>query len=129
ETHALDNSQVDIDGLSRGNIHSIADAAVSQAARDMLVALFPAATTAADELLSLMLSEIGDSNLQNMGIEIGKAAAAAVLAKRANDPPLSFVAYRWFIPREHPFHCRCCSFPGRKGYARCTISRSHHCSR
>src|SRR5690606_33025758 len=93
ETYALDNSQVDIDGLSRGNIHSIADAAVSQAARDMLVALFPAATTAADELLSLMLSEIGDSNLQNMGIEIGKAAAAAVLAKRPNDPPLSFVAY------------------------------------
>jgi len=93
ETFALDNSQVNTDGLSREDIHSIADAAVSQAARDMLAQLFPAATAAADEFLGLMLSEIGDSNLKNIGIEIGKNAAAAVLAKRANDPVLGFSSY------------------------------------
>ncbi|MEP6260333.1 MAG: vanadium-dependent haloperoxidase [Gillisia sp.] len=93
KTYALDNTQVNTDGLSLGDIHSIADAAVSQAARDMLVQLFPAATAAANELLSLMLSEIGDSNLKNMGVEIGKDAVAAMLAKRANDVPLGFAAY------------------------------------
>ena len=93
ETYALDNTQVNTDGLSRGDIHSIADAAVSQAARDMLVQLFPAATAAADELLNLILSGIEDTNLTNMGVEIGKDAAAAVLAKRAGDFPLSFAAY------------------------------------
>lgn len=93
ETYALDNSQVNIDGLSRKDIHSIADAAVSQAGRDMLAKLFPAATTGADELLNLMLSEIEDSNLKTRGIDIGKEAVAAMLEKRQNDFPLAFVSY------------------------------------
>ena len=93
ETYALDNSEVDATGITPENIHSIADAAVSQAARDMLVQLYPPATAAADELLNNMLSEIPDSDLKARGIEIGKAAAVAVLAKRAGDPVLGFVSY------------------------------------
>lgn len=93
ETYALDNSQVNTDGYSQEELHAIADAAVSQAARNMLVQFFPAATAAADELLSTMLSEIDNSDLETKGTEIGKDAAAAVLAKRANDPALSFVSY------------------------------------
>ncbi len=93
ETYALDNSQVDTGGLSTEELHSMADAAVSQAARDMLVQLRPVATTAADELLASILSQIPDSDLKEQGIQIGKDAAAAVLAKRASDPALGFETY------------------------------------
>lgn len=93
ETYALDNSKVDAGDISKKNIHAIADAAVSQAARDLLIQLYPAATTAADDLLASILAGIENSDLKFRGIEIGKAAAAAVLAKRANDFPLRFVSY------------------------------------
>lgn len=93
ETYALDNSQVDAGDITKKNIHSIADAAVAQAARDVLVQIFPPVTAAADEMLSQTLSAIEDSELKTRGIDIGKAAAAAMLAKRANDFPLAFTAY------------------------------------
>lgn len=93
EAYALDNLDVDASDISKKNIHSIADAAVSQAARDMLVQLFPAATSAADALLGSTLSGIADSDLKTRGIGIGKAAAAAVLEKRKNDFPLRFTAH------------------------------------
>ncbi|SOC78705.1 hypothetical protein SAMN06296241_0218 [Salinimicrobium sediminis] len=93
ETYALDNSEVDAAGITSENIHVIADAAVSQAARDMLVQLYPPATAAADELLSTMLAGIPDSDLKTEGIKIGKAAAAAVLAKRSGDIALWWSSY------------------------------------
>ena len=92
ETYALDNLDVDPAGINHKNIESIADAAVSQAARDILVQLYPAATVAADELLSGLLAEIEDSDLKIRGIDIGRDAAAAVLYKRRNDFPLIFTA-------------------------------------
>ena len=93
ETYALNNSEVDASGITKKNIHSIADAAVSQAARDMMVQLFPASTAAADTQLNSVLSGIEDSDLKNRGINIGKDAAVAVLARRANDFPLRFETY------------------------------------
>lgn len=93
ETYALDNSEVDATGISKKNIHSIANAAVSQAARDMMVQLFPASMASANDLLSAVLSNIEDSDLKTRGIKIGEDAAAAVLAKRANDFPLRFETY------------------------------------
>lgn len=93
ETYALDNLDVDADDITKKNIHSIADAAVSQAARDMMVELFPLATSAADELLNEILSGIEDSALKSKGINIGKDAVAAILDKRKNDFPLTFVSY------------------------------------
>ena len=93
ETYALNNSEVDASGITKKNIHSIADAAVSQAARDMMVQLFPASTAAADARLNSVLSGIEDSDLKNRGINIGKDAAVAVLARRANDFPLRFETY------------------------------------
>lgn len=93
ETYALDNFGVDVSEITHKNIESIADAAVSQAAREALVQLSPAATSAADNLLKLTLEGIEDSDLKTRGIEIGKDAAAAVLAKRANDFPLRFESY------------------------------------
>lgn len=93
ETYALDNSEVDASGITKKNIHSIADAAVSQAARDMVVQLYPSSAAAADALLSTILAGIEDSELKTRGINIGKAAAEAMQDKRANDFPLRFVSY------------------------------------
>lgn len=93
ETYALDNFQVDLNDYSTVEIHTIADAAVSKAARDMLVQLYPPATPAADELLNMVLSDIEDPELISLGIEIGEAAASAVLSKRSGDPALGFVSY------------------------------------
>lgn len=93
ETYALDNLEVDATGISKKNIHSIADAAVSQAARDMMVQLFPASAAAADAQLNSILAGIEDSDLKIRGINIGKNAAAAMLEKRANDFPLRFETY------------------------------------
>lgn len=93
ETYALDNSNADISGISKKNIHSIADAAVSQAARDMIIQLFPASAAAANGKLNEILSGLEDSELKTRGINIGKAAAAAMLAERAGDFPLIFQTY------------------------------------
>ncbi|MCP9198827.1 vanadium-dependent haloperoxidase [Gramella sp. GC03-9] len=93
ETYALDNSNANFDGITKKNIHSIADAAVSQAARDMIATLYPVATTAANEQLSTLLSSIEDSELKSRGIQIGKDAAQAMLAKRAGDVVFSFTSY------------------------------------
>lgn len=93
ETYALDNSLVDASDITKKNIHSIADAAVSQAARNMIVRLFPPSTAAADAHLDEILGSIEDSELKARGISIGQDAAAAVLLKRANDFPLIFQTY------------------------------------
>tara|TARA_R100000935_G_scaffold42381_1_gene64221 strand:+ start:770 stop:1591 length:822 start_codon:yes stop_codon:yes gene_type:complete len=93
DTYALDNNDVIASGITKKNIHSIADAAVSKAARDMMVQLFPASTEAADNLLNSTLSGIENSELKTRGIEIGRDASAAILAKRANDFPLRFETY------------------------------------
>ena len=93
ETYALENEQVDASDISKKNIHIIADAAVSQAARDVLVQLFPPATQAADGLLNSTLSGLKDSELETQGIAIGSAAAAAMMDKRKNDFPLVFTVH------------------------------------
>ncbi|PTX41481.1 PAP2 superfamily protein [Christiangramia gaetbulicola] len=93
ETYAGDNTNVDVSGISKKNIHSIADAAVSKAARDMMAQVFPASTTAADALLTSILSGIEDSDLKSRGITIGQQATQAVLQKRSSDFPLGFAAY------------------------------------
>ncbi len=93
ETYALDNSGVNAEGISKKNIHSIADAAVSQAARDVLIAVFPAATVNANNLLNTILSGIQETSLKDQGINIGKNAATALFQKRQNDFPLAFYSY------------------------------------
>lgn len=93
ETYALDNLSVDASDVSKMNIHALADAAISQAARDVMVAMFALSTTSADALLNEILSSIQDEDSRAKGIEIGKAAASAILEKRQNDFPFLFTAY------------------------------------
>lgn len=93
ETYALKNSSVNARDISKKNIAQIADAAVSQAARDVMVALFPAASIQADNLLHEVLSSISDEESKAKGLEIGKQAAIAMLQKRKEDFPFLFTAY------------------------------------
>jgi hypothetical protein len=61
------------------------DAAISQAAHDTLVALFPSQKTSFDAWLSEGLHGIQNKNAKANGISLGQRAAAAILAMRAND--------------------------------------------
>lgn len=93
ETYALNNTMTDASYVSKKNITALADAAVSQAARDVMVAMFPASATSADALLTQIFLAIEDEASKEKGIEIGKAAASAILLKRQGDFPFGFSAY------------------------------------
>lgn len=93
ETYALDNQEAYYKDISKKNIHSIANAAVAQAAHNVLVALVPASASNAGNLLALSLSEIEESEFKNRGIQIGNDAAMAILAKRQNDVLPKFESY------------------------------------
>ncbi len=93
ETYALDNYGVSTVGITRENVQGLADAAVSQAAHDMLTALLPATVPSAGDLLLSCLAGIEDSDLKTRAIDAGALAAQAILLKRQADLPLRFQAY------------------------------------
>lgn len=62
-----------------------ADAAVAQAAHDVLAAQFPAQRARLDGLLVTSLALVPDGASENSGREFGKAVAQDILALRAND--------------------------------------------
>ena len=93
ETYALDNQEAFYKDISKKNIWSIANAAVAQAAHDALVALVPALAANADLLLTSSLAEIEESEFKARGIQAGKDAALAILAKRQNDVLPKFESY------------------------------------
>src|SRR6266566_2829747 len=61
------------------------DAAVSQAAHDTLVALFPSQAASFDSLLANDLAQIKSKNEKANGVDLGRRAAAAILALQLND--------------------------------------------
>ncbi len=93
ETYAMDNSWNDGKEVSKKTIYSVADAAIAQAAHDVLIALYPNSVSNADDLLASCLSDIEDSEYKEKGIQIGKDAAVAVLEKRQNDVLPGFETY------------------------------------
>jgi PAP2 superfamily len=60
-------------------------AAIGQAARDTLAALFPSQTAHFDQQLAADLAKIESGRAKEDGIALGRRAAAAILALRAND--------------------------------------------
>jgi hypothetical protein len=72
-------------GLARAESGTSLDAAVSQAAHDTLVVLFPAQADAFDDALENELGRIRDQRAKLRGIRLGRRAAGAILAKRAGD--------------------------------------------
>jgi hypothetical protein len=77
-------------GLPRTFATTSIDAAIASAAHDTLVALFPAQKREFDELLvrDLRLIRPRDLRVKLRGIALGKAAAARILVRRANDGSL-----------------------------------------
>ncbi len=71
-------------GRIRGSLGASADAAAAAAARDVLVALYPAQQAVFDDLLASQLAGIPPGFAQR-GVEIGQAAAKAVLDWRKDD--------------------------------------------
>ena len=59
-----------------------ADAAVAQAAHDVLLALIPEFADTYTKALSITLSRVSDQSKESTGIKIGRAAAEAILANR-----------------------------------------------
>jgi hypothetical protein len=70
-----------------------ASAATAVAAHDVLVAYFPAFTTNLDADLTKSLAAVPNGRAERDGIEIGRAAAAAMVASRANDGRNAQVVY------------------------------------
>ncbi len=61
------------------------DAAIASAAHATLVALLPASKVSFDAALEETLRKVSDDSRKTAGLEVGRAAAAAILAAREND--------------------------------------------
>jgi hypothetical protein len=72
-------------GLGRAERGTSMTAAVAQAARDTLAEMFPSQAASFDALLAQELARVRDRRERWRGIELGRRAAAAILAKRADD--------------------------------------------
>src|SRR5216110_2753537 len=84
------------------------DAAISQAARDTLAALFPSQTATFDAYLAEDLAAIRNAQQKANGIDLGQRAAAAILGMRVNDGsqfPEPHVGVDYF-PSDLPGHWR-----------------------
>jgi hypothetical protein len=60
-------------------------AAAAQAAHDVLISQYPSQQARAAAELAIWINELADGQLASRGRRLGQAAAAAILAKRAND--------------------------------------------
>jgi hypothetical protein len=72
-------------GLAPAPFGTSMNAAIAQAAHDTLVALFPSQIPGFNEALAADLDQIPDGRWKANGITLGRRAAAAILALRAND--------------------------------------------
>jgi hypothetical protein len=76
-------------------------AAAAQAAHDVLVGIFPAQQATLDAKLATTLSGIPDGAAETGGVEVGAAAAAAMLLARTNDGRFTpFTVVEGFDPGE-----------------------------
>ncbi|MEO6001687.1 MAG: hypothetical protein ABIZ04_17170 [Opitutus sp.] len=73
------------DAISKNNANqgASADAAVAQAAHDVLIAVLPGGAADFDGLLATQLAAIPNSGAKTAGIQIGAGEASEVLASRA----------------------------------------------
>jgi PAP2 superfamily len=84
------------------------DAAISQAARDTLAAMFPSQTATFDAYLAEDLAAVPNAQQRANGIDLGHRAAAAILTMRLNDGsqiPEPRVGIDYF-PGDQPGHWR-----------------------
>ena len=72
-------------GLRRAQAGTSLDAAVAQAAHDTLAALFPSQRGAFDARLAEDLAAVRLAGMRSRGVDLGRRAAAAILALREGD--------------------------------------------
>jgi hypothetical protein len=70
------------------------EAAAASAAHDVLLALYPDQKSDLDATLAASLSGISETEAKSQGIELGKKAAAEIIALRANDGSNTPESYR-----------------------------------
>ena len=70
------------------------EAAAASAAHDVLVALYPDQKADLDAMLAASLAGITDTETKSKGIELGKRAAAEIIALRSNDGSNAPESYR-----------------------------------
>jgi hypothetical protein len=75
------------------------EAAAASAGHDILLALYPDQQSALDATLATMLAGIADGEAKGKGIDLGKKAAADLIALRAND---GFDAQETYRPHTTP---------------------------
>ena len=83
--NAVEGRSESYTGLARARVGTSLSAAVAQAAHDTLVALFPSQAPSFDDALAADLNGVPEGRTKTDGIALGKSAAAAILAMRAND--------------------------------------------
>lgn len=92
--NAIDHKYQSHLGLETGEPDASVDAAVITAARDVLVARYPARKQDIEYSYELALSMITDKSARDKGIAIGKRAAEAALATAKVDPDKKAPPYR-----------------------------------
>ena len=83
--NAIEGGYVSYVGLRRERDRAAPQAAIAQAARDTLVALFPSQKAQFDSALREDLDAVGDRIARAAGILLGRRAASAILTRRAAD--------------------------------------------
>ena len=81
-------------GFTRAARPASAEVAAAKAARDVLVACFPAKAEALDQSLAFNLARVADGATKTEGLALGAAAAKAVMARVAYDKALPMPNYR-----------------------------------
>jgi hypothetical protein len=72
-------------GLPHARLGTSLQAGVAQAARDTLAALYPSQAASFDSILEEEMDKIPEGRLKTNGLSLGKRAASAILAARADD--------------------------------------------
>lgn len=85
--NAIEGGYRSYTGLARATGRATVEAAIAQAARDTLVAMYPSQQAAFDESLAAELAVLRNRNprANELGRAVGRRAAEAILARRAGD--------------------------------------------
>ncbi len=91
-------------GIGRASPLASVDAAIARAAHDTLVAMYPSQRARFDQVLADDLAGIPNLPTRTEGIDVGRRAAAAILALRANDGSNyeETIMGEGYIPGEEP---------------------------
>lgn len=97
-TNSITRSHQPLIAASDAPCGSSAEAAVAQAAHDVLVALLPAQQSSLDAALASALARIPAGSGKSNGIAVGQRAASAMLANRVGDGRFANIPYTFGPP-------------------------------